>query len=95
MIRAHHYHHYSFGVYNATMPADFGRARRQAGNQTARDLVRLGEDAGWTFKPGRGKGSHGMILKHGRRGITIPRRLNDRRLVLRIIAQIEARDGGD
>ena len=75
------------------MDPDFGQARRRAGNLTARDLARLGEAAGWLFKASRGKGSHGMLLKSGRRGITIPRKLNDRKLVMSVITLIERGTG--
>ena len=49
--------------------------RARAGSLTARDLVRELRARGWVeMDRRRGKGSHGMFRKPGRRKIVVPRR---------------------
>ncbi len=69
-------------------PRDLAAQRAQAGNLTARDLIREAEARGWVEVRGRGKGSHRVWAKPGAPRIVIPAR-PARPTVLRILTMLD------
>ncbi len=55
---------------------DSGDLLRRVGNLTQRDLLSLAEAYGWDVDLRRGKGSHAVVIRAGRRPVTIPAHRN-------------------
>ena len=72
-------------------PRDLAAQRAQAGNLTARDLIREAEARGWVEVRGRGKGSHRVWAKPRGPRIVIPVR-PARPTVLRMLAMFEGEE---
>ena len=69
--------------------------RARAGSLTARDLVRELQARGWVeMERKRGKGSHRVFSKPGRRRVVVPRR-PARGTVFGILGSIEADEEAD
>ena len=72
-------------------PRDLAALRAQAGNLTARDLIREAEARGWAEVRRRGKGSHRVWAKPRGPRIVIPA-TPARPTVLRILAMFEGEE---
>ena len=54
----------------------FDQLQHGLANLTQRDIVRAARAVGWTVSTKRGKGSHALATKPGRRAVTIPAHRN-------------------